>query len=109
MKAFWDKDADWELKMAFVRLDFPPSQRDTAQCVAAAFGHLTGPTILRLRPEHMLGEIMSWSESYGMAEVLMALEEEFLGREMDDSFAIGFEHRTFREFVEYLSRGDQTR
>jgi len=23
-----------------VRLDFPPLRRDTAQCVAAAFGHL---------------------------------------------------------------------
>lgn len=83
MKAFWDKDADWELKMAFVRLDFPPAQRDTAQCVAAAFGHLIGPAILRLRPEHTLGEIMSWSESHGTIEILMALEEEFLGGEMD--------------------------
>ena len=31
MKAASNNDADWELKMAFVRLDFPPSQRDTAE------------------------------------------------------------------------------
>jgi len=31
------------------------------------------------------------------------LEEEFLGHEMDDEFADGFEQRTFREFIEYLS------
>ena len=109
MRIASNNDADWELKMAFVRLDFPPPQRDTAQSVAAAFGHLIGPAILRLRPEHTLGEIISWSESYGTAEILMALEEEFLGHEMDDSFAIGFEHHTFREFVEHLSRGDQSR
>jgi len=111
MKAFWDKDVDWELKMAFVRLDFPPSQRDTAQFVAAAFGHVIGPAILRLRPEHTLGEILSWAESGGVGtvELLLALEEEFLGGEMDDEFAIGFEHRTFREFVEHLSRDAYTR
>jgi hypothetical protein len=104
MKAASNNDADWKLKMAYVRLDFPPSQR-----VAAAFGHLVGPPILRLRPEHTLGEIMSWSESYGTIEILMALEEEFLGGEMDNEFAIGFEHRTFREFVEYLSRSAHNR
>lgn len=109
MKDTWNKDVDWELKVAFVRLDFPPSQRDTALYVAAALGHLVGPAILRLRPEHTLGEIMSWSESYGTIEILMALEEEFLGGAMDHDFAIGFEHHTFRDFVEHLSRDAHTR
>jgi hypothetical protein len=97
---------DWELKVAFIRLYFPPEERDIAQTVAAAFGELIGPAILQLRPEHTMGEIMSWSRSEppGAVELLMALEEEFLGHEMDDEFADRFEQRTFREFVEYLSR-----
>jgi hypothetical protein len=100
---------DWELKVAFIRLDFPPPERDTAQTVAAAFGEVMGPAILQLRPEHTMGEIMSWSTSDGFdtVELLVALEEEFLGREMVDEFAARFEQRTFREFVEYLSRSVQ--
>ena len=100
---------DWELKVAFIRLGFPPEERDIAQAVAAAFGELIGPAILQLRPEHTMGEIMSWSESLGYVELLMALEEEFLGHETDDEFAERFEQRTFREFVEYLSRSVRAR
>jgi hypothetical protein len=102
---------DWELEVAFIRWDFPPAERDTAQTVAAAFGAVVGPAILQLRPEHTMGKIVSWSHSDSLdtVELLMALEEEFLGHEMDDEFAAGFEQRTFREFVEYLSRTARTR
>jgi hypothetical protein len=97
---------NWELKVAFIRLDFLPEERDIAQTVAAALGELVGPAILQLRPEHTMAEIMAWSrsESLGAVELLTALEEEFVGQERDDEFADRFEQRTFREFVEYLSR-----
>jgi hypothetical protein len=95
--------------MAFVRLDFPPSQRDTAQVVAALFGHFIGPAMLRLRPEHTIGEILSWTESAGLGtvELLMVVEEEY--GEMDDEFARSLERHTFREFVEHLSRETHSR
>jgi acyl carrier protein len=99
------KTEDWERYVAFIRLDFPPAERDTAQFIAALFAEFIGRSIARLRPEHTLVEILSWAESdsLGAVELVMALEEE-LGFEIDDDFATGFEQRTFREFVEYVSR-----
>ena len=87
------------------RLDFPPAQRDTAQALASLFAELIGTPIARLRPEHTISEIFSWPESdpLNTVEFIMALGEEFAG-EIDDEFAADFEHRTFRELVEHLSR-----
>ena len=95
---------NWERNVAFIRLDFPPAWRHTAQAIAVALAHFVGRTILRLRPEHTLGEILSWSESASLdaVEFVMALEKEF-AHEIDDNLATHFEQRTFREFVEYLS------
>jgi acyl carrier protein len=91
--------------VAFIRLDFPPRQRDTAQTIASLFAGFIGRPIARLRPEHTLVEILSWSESdsFDAVEFIMALEEEF-GFKIDDDFAARFEQRTFRDFVEYVSR-----
>ena len=79
--------------------------------MAATLGQAVGPAILRLRPDHTLSEIMSWTQaaSLGILELLMALEEEFLGHGIDDDFTIGCDHRTFRELVEYLSRNRASR
>jgi len=99
------KTQDWERYVAFIRLDFPPTQGDTAQAIASVFVELVGPTIARLRPEHRLGEILNWAatDSLDAVEFVMALEEEF-AFQIDDDFAARLEQRTFREFVEYVSR-----
>ena len=95
------RDEDWELKLAFIRLEFPPAQRDLAHSIAVILAEFIGAPILRLRPEHTIGEIFAWSDSSSvdLTELIVALEEEF-GREIDDDFALNFEQRTFREFVE---------
>lgn len=55
---------DWELIVAFVRLDFPAEQRDIAQKVAAGLAEMVGSRIKRLRPEHSLRQIVDWSEEH---------------------------------------------
>ncbi|MGE5303460.1 MAG: hypothetical protein ACM3TN_09050 [Alphaproteobacteria bacterium] len=53
---------DWELVVAFVRLDFPPDQRDIAQKIAAGLAEIVGPKIKQLRPENTLTEIVNWAD-----------------------------------------------
>jgi hypothetical protein len=55
------RQTDWELIVAFVRLDFPPEQRDVAQKVAAGLAEIVGLKIKELRPEHTLEEIAAWA------------------------------------------------
>jgi len=76
---------NWERNVAFIRLDFPPVQRDMAQAIAVALARFVGPAITRLRPEHTFGEILSWSESASLdaVEFVMILEEKFAD-EIDD-------------------------
>jgi hypothetical protein len=57
------RQTDWELIVAFVRLEFPPEQRDIAQKIAAGFAEIVGLKIKELRPEHTLKEIAAWAES----------------------------------------------
>ena len=59
-RLFWRspaKENDWELVVAFIRLDFPPAQRDVAQKLAAGFAEILGLKIKQLKPEHTLKEI----------------------------------------------------
>jgi hypothetical protein len=57
------KKIDWELIVAFVRLDFPPHQRDIAQKLAAGLAEIVGLKIKQLRPEHTLEQIVAWAEN----------------------------------------------
>lgn len=53
---------DWELIVAFVRLEFPPGQRDIAQKIAAGLAEIVGVKIKQLKPENTLTEIVNWAE-----------------------------------------------
>lgn len=53
---------DWELIVAFVRLEFPPDQRDIAQKIAAGLAEIVGVKIKQLKPENTLTEIVNWAE-----------------------------------------------
>lgn len=56
------KAEDWELMVAFIRLDFPAEQRDIAQKIAAGLAQIVGAKIRRLKPDHRLEEIVGWAE-----------------------------------------------
>lgn len=53
---------DWELIVAFVRLEFPPDQRDIAQKIAAGLAEIVGTKIKQLRPENTVNQIADWAE-----------------------------------------------
>jgi tetratricopeptide (TPR) repeat protein len=53
---------NWELCVAFIRLDFPPAQRDAAQRLAVALAKVIGKRIIHLRPDCTLREILSWAD-----------------------------------------------
>ena len=54
---------DWELEVAFIRLDFPAEQRDIAQKIAAGLAEIVGTKIKRLNPEDRLEQIVGWAEN----------------------------------------------
>ena len=53
---------DWELLVAFIRLEFPPDQRDIAQKIAAGLAEIAGLKIKQLKPDNTLRQIASWAE-----------------------------------------------
>jgi hypothetical protein len=55
------KPVDWALIVAFIRLDFPPDQRDLAQKVAGGLAEIVGLKIKQLRPEHTIKQIVDWA------------------------------------------------
>jgi len=57
------KSLDWELVVAFIRLDFPAGQRDIAQKIAAGLAEIVGTKIKRLKPEDRLEQIVGWAEN----------------------------------------------
>ena len=57
------KSLDWELVVAFIRLDFPAGQRDIAQKIAAGLAEIVGTKIKRLKPENQLEQIVGWAEN----------------------------------------------
>ena len=67
------KGTDWALEVAFIRLEFPPPQRDVAQQIAAGLAEIVGMKIKQLKPEHNLTEIASWAENRIYAKDLITL------------------------------------
>src|SRR3990167_8149923 len=57
------KAVDWELVVAFIRLDFPAEQRDIEQKIAAGLAEIVGTKIKRLKPEDRLEQIVGWAEN----------------------------------------------
>ena len=98
------KTEDWESYVAFIRLDFPPQQRDIAQRLAVVFAQVVGREIARLRPDHTLVEVLGWrgADSLDTVEFIMALEQE-CGFEIGDDFAASSSNKTFRDLVEHVS------
>ena len=67
------RGVDWALEVAFIRLDFPPEQRDVAQQIAAGLAEIVGMKIKQLKPQHNLSQIAEWSESGIYARDLITL------------------------------------
>jgi hypothetical protein len=88
---------DWALVVAFVRLDFPPNQRDFAQKIAAGLAEIVGVKIKQLRPEHTLKQIAAWSsDDHIYAQDLMKILLLAFGVACD-------ENTTFRALVEKVA------
>jgi hypothetical protein len=86
------KPIDWALIVAFIRLDFPPGQRDVAQKIAAGLAEIVGLKIKQLQPEYTLKQIAQWAENGIYAADLITL------------FVVAFgiacnENTTFRDLV----------
>ncbi len=94
------RKVDWELIVAFVRLDFPPGQRDIAQKIAAGLAEIVGAKIKQLRPENTLKQIANWAE------------ERIYTRDLIKVFAIAYgiscePQTTFRSLVEMVAEKQQ--
>jgi len=91
------KPTDWSLVVAFVRLDFPPDQRDLAQKIAVGLAEIVGMKIKQLRPEHTLKQIAAWSsDDHIHTQDLMKIFLVAFGVPCD-------EHTTFRTLVEKVA------
>lgn len=91
------KAVDWELEVAFIRLDFPPEQRVIAQQLAAGIAEIVGMKIKQLKPEHTLSQIADWADNNIYAKDLITL------------FIVAFNvncdaDTTFRKLVERVAR-----
>ncbi|MGH7783909.1 MAG: hypothetical protein ACREO5_08750 [Candidatus Binatia bacterium] len=87
------KGIDWALVVAFIRLDFPPEQRDVAQKIAAGLAEVVGMKIKNLRPEHTLDQIAEWAGNSIFAADLIKLFVVAFGIACD-------ENSSFKEVVE---------
>jgi len=67
------KGTDWALEVAFIRLQFPPEQRDVAQQIAAGLAEIVGMKIKQLNPDHNLTQIAEWAENQIHAKDLITL------------------------------------
>jgi len=90
------KADDRDLLVAFVRLDFPPPERDLAQKIARGLAEIVGDKIKQLRPEHTLAQIADWAD------------ERIGARDLITLFVIAFGVRcdaetTFRAVVEKVA------
>src|SRR5262249_49607724 len=92
---------DWELFVAFIRLEFPAAQRDTAQRLAVSFAGLVGRAIATLRPEHTIEEIVApiGADSLDAHEFVPAI----LAEQGITTGEARFGTWTFRELVEYAN------
>ncbi len=99
VRIVWHKDAkpnDWELLVAFIRLDFPPPQRDIAQKIAAGLAEIVGSRIKQLQPEDTLAEIAGWADDRIHAKDLITLFVVAFGVRCDAN-------TTFRALVEKVT------
>ena len=91
---------DWELAVAFVRLEFPPEQRDIAQKVAAGLAEIVGEKIKQLRPENTLDQIANWAEEKIQVGDLMKV--------FNIAYRVNCEPQmTFRSLVEKIAEKQQ--
>jgi hypothetical protein len=94
------RKTDWELIVAFVRLEFPPDQRDIAQKIAAGLAEIVGSRIKQLKPENTVNQIANWAE------------ERILVRDLIKVFNIAYgvncePDTTFRSLVEKIAEKRQ--
>jgi len=87
---------DWALIVAFIRLDFPPHQREAAQKIAAGLAEIVGLKIRELRPEHTIKQIAGWAKDPVSASDLMKVFNVAFNIRCD-------ENTTFRELVEMVA------
>ena len=90
------KPVDWALVVAFVRLDFPPDQRDFAQKIAIGLAAIVGMKIKQLRPEHTLKQIAAWADDSIHAQDLVKILLVAFGVACDET-------TTFRTLVEKVA------
>ncbi|MDZ4345763.1 MAG: hypothetical protein U1E51_25390 [Candidatus Binatia bacterium] len=90
------KSVDWELEVAFIRLDFPAEQRDIAQKIAAGLAEIVGTKIKRLKPEDRLEQIVGWVENPIQASDLIKVLHVAYGIQCDAD-------TTFRALVEQVT------
>ena len=91
-----NKPIDWELIVAFIRLDFPPQQRDLAQKIAAGLAEIVGIKIKQLRPELTLKQIADWANDPVSAIDLIKIFHAAFNIRCD-------ENTTFRALVEMIA------
>jgi hypothetical protein len=89
------KPVDWALMVAFIRLHFPPHQRDLAQKVAAGLAEIMGRKIKELRPEHTIKQLAEWATDPVSARDLMKIFHAAFNITCD-------ENTTFRTVVEMI-------
>lgn len=89
------KKIDWEVIVAFIRLEFPPAQRDVAQKIAAGLAEIVGLKIKQLRPEYTLSQIVGWADDPVSAASVSKLLQIAYGVKCDGG-------TTFRELVEKI-------
>ncbi len=91
---------DWALAVAFVRLEFPPEQRDIAQKIAAGLAEIVGTKIKQLRPENTLNQIANWAEERIYAHDLIKI--------FNIAYGVSCEPQTtFRALVEKIAEKQQ--
>jgi hypothetical protein len=98
-RVFWprsSKPIDWALIVAFIRLDFPPNQRDVAQKIAGGLAEIVGLKIRELRPEHTIKQIAAWAKDPVSVVDLMKVFHAAFNITCDES-------TTFRALVEMIA------
>lgn len=99
VKVIWGQSAkpvDWALIVAFIRLEFPPDQRNLAQKIAAGLAEIVGLKIKQLRPEHTIKQIAAWADDRIRAQDLIKIFIIAFAIECD-------ENTTFRTLVEKVA------
>jgi hypothetical protein len=91
---------DWKLIVAFVRLDFPPEQREIAQKIAAGLAEIVGLKIKQLKPDNTVRQIVNWADERIYARDLIKIFNIAYGVNCDPD-------TTFRSLVERIAEKQQ--